>query len=102
MTRAAKSNAATPAGFTFLTNHAHILLLIARQPNARMREMALQVGITERAVQRIVDELAAAGYLRVTREGRRNRYQLQVDLPLRHTVEAHCTIGELIEFVNRD
>ncbi len=91
---------APPAGFTFLTNHSHVLLLIAVNPEMRMREIAVSVGITERAVQRIVDELSAAGYLHVTKDGRRNRYQVMTDKPLRHPVEGHCTIGELIHFVH--
>ena len=88
------------AGFTFLTNHAHVLLLIAVNPEMRMREMAISVGITERAVQRIIEELGTAGYLIVTKDGRRNRYSVMKDRPLRHPVEGHCTIGELIQFVH--
>lgn len=88
-------------GFTFLTNHSHVLLLIAANPEMRMREIAASVGITERAVQRIIDELSASGYLQVTKDGRRNRYQVMTEKPLRHPVEGHCTIGELIHFVHR-
>lgn len=87
-------------GFTFLTNHSHVLLLIAANPEMRMREIAVAVGITERAVQRIIDELSASGYLQVTKDGRRNRYQVMTEKPLRHPVEGHCTIGELIHFVH--
>ncbi len=87
-------------GFTFLTNYSHVLLLIAANPEMRMREIATVVGITERAVQRIIDELSAAGYLLVTKDGRRNRYQVILEKPLRHPVEGHCTIGELIRFVH--
>ena len=87
-------------GFTFLTNHSHVLLLIAANPEMRMREIAAAVGITERAVQRIIDELSASGYLLVTKDGRRNRYQVVPEKPLRHPVEGHCTIGELIRFVH--
>ncbi len=64
-----------------------------------MRDMALRVGITERAVQRIIEDLAEGGYLLVEREGRRNRYQLVERLPLRHPVEAHCEVAGLIDFV---
>jgi DNA-binding IclR family transcriptional regulator len=88
-----------PTGFTFFTNHVHVLLLIAREAGLRMRELAAEVGITERAVQRIVEDLTAAGYLVVTKEGRRNRYQVARQMPLRHRVEAHRTVGELIDFV---
>jgi len=90
-----------PTGFTFLTNHAHVLILIARESDLRMRELATEVGITERAVQRIVEDLSTAGYLLVTKDGRRNRYQVVKDKPLRHSVEGHCSVGDLIGFVNR-
>ncbi len=89
------------SGFTFLTNHSHVLLLIAVNPEMRMREMAVTVGITERAVQRIIEELGTSGYLIVSKDGRRNRYEVVLDRPLRHPVEGHCTIGELIQFVHR-
>jgi DNA-binding Lrp family transcriptional regulator len=64
-----------------------------------MRDVAVRVGITERAVQRIVAELEQGGYLTITREGRRNRYEVNPDLPLRHPVEAHRTVGQLIDLV---
>ena len=89
-------------GFTFFTNHAHVLFLIARESDVRMRELAIEVGITERAVQRIVEDLTASGYLLVTKEGRRNHYQTQGTQPLRHAVEAHRNIGELIRFIYPD
>ncbi|HEU4404561.1 MAG TPA: winged helix-turn-helix transcriptional regulator [Polyangiaceae bacterium] len=83
------------AGWTFLTNHAHVLLCIARDPEARIRDLAGAVGITERAVQRIVADLEAVGYLAHEREGRRNRYEVRAELPLRHPLEAHCAVGAL-------
>ncbi|MEU8238982.1 helix-turn-helix domain-containing protein [Actinoplanes missouriensis] len=82
--------------WTFFTNHAHVLLCVARDPDVRHRDLALQVGITERAVQRIVADLIAAGYLSRTRDGRRNRYVLQPDLPLRHPLEREHRIGEIL------
>ena len=85
--------------WTFLTNHSHVLLCIAREPEARMRDMAERVGITERAVQRIIDDLSAAGYLHIEREGRRNRYSINTALHLRHPVEWHCEVAGLIAFV---
>ncbi len=90
-----------PAAWTFLTNHAHVLLSIAAAPESRMRDLATTVGITERAVQRIIDDLVVAGYLSVEREGRRNRYQINRKLPLRHPVEAHCLVDGLIHFVRK-
>ena len=82
-----------------MTNHAHVLLCIAEDCEARMRDMAERVGITERAVQRIIEDLTTAGYLNVEREGRRNRYEINRGLHLRHPVEAHCAVSGLIEFV---
>src|SRR6476659_144995 len=86
-----------PNGWTFLTNHAHVLFCIARDPEVRLRDVAVRVGITERAVQRIVTDLEEEGYLVVSKEGRRNRYQLQCERPLRHAIEQHCSVQELID-----
>jgi predicted transcriptional regulator len=85
--------------WTFLTNHAHVLLCIAQNPQVRMRDVAARVGITERAVQRIVADLAAAGYLRRIRRGRRNEYEIRSGLPLRHAIERHRSVAALIELV---
>ncbi len=87
---------ATNMEFTFLTNHAHVILQIARDPNMRMRQIAIEIGITERAVQRIVEELTTSGYLLVTKDGRRNHYEINPAMPLRHPLEAHCTVGEFV------
>jgi predicted ArsR family transcriptional regulator len=87
------------AGWTFLTNHAHVLFCIARDPEVRLRDVAALVGITERAVQRIVTDLETAGYLTVSKEGRRNRYQVNLDRPLRHPIERHRTVRALIGLV---
>lgn len=84
------------ADWTFLTNHAHVLLCVARDPGIRHRDVAARVGITERAAQRIVADLVDAGYLERTREGRRNRYQLHPELPLRHPLERSHHIGEIL------
>ena len=85
------------ADWTFLTNHAHVMVCLRRDPTARMRDVAEAVGITERAAQRIVSELEEAGYLAREREGRRNRYTLNTDLPLRHSLEGAHTSGELLD-----
>ena len=82
--------------WTFLTNHAHVLIAIARDPNLRQRDIAHAVGITVGAVQKIVNELERGGYLRHERVGRRNTYEVIADLPLRHPLEARRTIGDLI------
>lgn len=88
-----------PNGWTFLTNHAHVLFCIAQDPEVRLRDVAARVGITERAVQRIVTDLEDEGYLAVSKEGRRNRYQLRCDRPLRHSVERHRSVQALIDLV---
>lgn len=85
-----------PAEWTFLSNYAHVLVCVARDPQVRMRDVAARVGITERAVQRIVSDLMEAGYLRCEKLGRRNRYHLDLSRPLRHPLEGDCAVGELM------
>lgn len=87
--------------WTFLTNHAHVLLCIARDPECRIRDVAEQVGITERAVQRIVVELEEAGYLAHARDGRRNRYEIKAQMPLRHRIERHWSVSALIALATK-
>jgi len=82
--------------WTFLSNHGHILLSIARDPNIRVREIARSVGITERAVQRILGELEEAGVISRLRRGRRTHYEIDRSQPLRHPVEAAHSVGELL------
>lgn len=89
------------AGWTFLTNHAHVLLCIAENPDVLLREVASRVGITERATQRIVAELEAAGYLSHTKVGRRNHYEVSTELPLRHPLEDHLAIGALLRVLSQ-
>ena len=84
-------------GWTFLTNHGHILLLLARQPDLRLRDLAEHVGITERSAQKIVTELETAGYITKIRTGRRNAYELHPDLRFRHPLEADHRVGELLD-----
>lgn len=88
-------------GWTFLTNHSHVLICITEDDSARSRDIAARVGITERAVYRIVTDLCDAGYVTKIREGRRNRYVAHLDLPLRHQVEGHCTASALLKTVRR-
>lgn len=89
------------ARWTFLTNHAHILLCVANNPNATLREIADQVGITERAAHRIVAELEAEGALVREREGRCNRYEVDTEFRLRHPLEQHCKVGDLLRTLSR-
>ncbi len=90
------------AGWTFLSNHAHVLLCIAREPETRLRDVAERVGITERAVQRIVADLERGGYLTRSRSGRRNRYVVHPERPLRHAVERHRLVQDLLVLVSRE
>ena len=83
--------------WTFLTNHAAVLLCIASDPDIRLRDVAAAVGITERAVQSIVRDLEDEGYLERSRVGRRNHYELHGELPMRHPVERDHHVFELIE-----
>ncbi len=84
------------AGWTFLSNHGHVLVCIAQDPGVRGREIAERVGITERAAQAIIADLVAGGYVRRTRVGRRNHYEIDAELPVRHPVEQPHRIGELL------
>ena len=86
--------------WTFLTNHSHVLICLHRDPRVRLRDVAGQVGITERAVQRIVQELEEAGVITRSREGRRNAYQVNERRHLRHPIEGHCCVGDLLKMVD--
>src|SRR3954465_3336343 len=83
----------------FVTNHAHVLEAIATDPTIRLRDIATEVGITERTAAQIVSDLEQAGYLTKTRDGRRNLYEVHEDRPLRHPRHSHHTVGELIGFL---
>ena len=89
----------TTGGWTFLSNHTHVLVCLAASPDQTLRDVAAKVGITERAVQRIVADLEDGGVLIRERDGRRNRYELQLDARLRHSLEQHCRIGDLLNLV---
>ena len=82
--------------WTFLTNHAHVLLCLARDPGIRLRDVAERVGITERAAQRIVADLVADGYVTRVRAGRRNRYRVNTSAPLRHPLDTDHVVGDLL------
>ncbi|MEI7915848.1 MAG: ArsR family transcriptional regulator [Mycobacteriaceae bacterium] len=83
-------------GWTFLTNHGHVLLCLARGEELTARELGLRIGITERAVQVILADLTGGGYLAKKKVGRRNVYTVNRRGRLRHPLEAHHTVGELI------
>lgn len=88
------------SSWTFFTNHGHVLFCLARNPQETLREVAIKVGITERAVQRIVGELEEAGVLTRRRAGRRNHYTIDPDIRLRHPIEGKCRVADLIEVVD--
>jgi DNA-binding MarR family transcriptional regulator len=87
------------AQWTFLTNHAQVLLCIARNRSVTAREIAGHVGITERAVQRILRDLHDGGYVSHTREGRSNRYAIHVEAPMRHPAQQGLAIRELLDLL---
>ncbi len=87
--------------WTFLTNHAHVLVCLAEDPSLRGRDIAERVGITERATQAIVADLVAEGYVTRHREGRRNRYTVNPDGRLRHPLEHQHSVGELLTALGR-
>jgi len=86
--------------WTFFSNNAHVLVCLSHKPQPTTRQIAIQVGITERAVQRILAKLVLAGIVSVKKEGRRNRYELDLDQQLRHPLESHKTIGEFVRLID--
>jgi len=84
------------ASWNFFSNYAHVIVCLADNPNARLRDVADHVGITERTALRLVTELEAADILKRVKEGRRNRYLINMHAHLRHSLESHCTVGELL------
>jgi MarR family len=82
--------------WTFLTNHARVLLGISRDPGIRLRDIADRVGITERSAYAIVQDLAVAGYIVKEKDGRRNRYRIETDLPLPEPSSQERTVGEVL------
>ena len=88
-------------GWTFLTNHGHVLVCLAVEPDVLLRDVASSIGITERAVQQIVADLERAGVIVRLRVGRRNRYILRREEELRHPVEAGVTVGDFVDLIER-
>ncbi|NWK55280.1 ArsR family transcriptional regulator [Verrucomicrobiaceae bacterium N1E253] len=89
-----------PSQWNFLTNHTHVLVVLDQDPDARIRDMAVEIGITERAVQRILSELASDGFLSIEKQGRRNIYTINRNMWLRHSLEKHVRIGSLLDTIN--
>ena len=90
------------AEWTFVTNHAAVLSFLSRHPRITARELALEVGITERAVRKIIKDLEMEGYILKTRDGRRSRYSIKPKLPLRHKTQRDKPIGDLLEVLGWD
>jgi DNA-binding MarR family transcriptional regulator len=91
---------ASASGWDFLTNHAHVLVCVAHDSGLRVREIAAAVGITERAAHRILSELVDEGYVERERQGRRNRYQVKPELPLRHPLFQEREVGDLLKVLS--
>jgi len=89
-------------GWTFFSNYAHVLVCLTHTPQPTTRQIALQVGITERAVQRILARLVTAGVISVKKVGRRNRYNICLDQQLRHPLQSHKTVGEFIRLIDNE
>jgi DNA-binding Lrp family transcriptional regulator len=87
--------------WTFFSNYGHVLVCLAKNGDARLRDVAAEVGITERAVQKIVRDMQDAGFLVVSKQGRCNRYRINRRKALRHSLEARCTVGQLLSLISR-
>ena len=85
--------------WTFLTPHGHVLLLLSRDPSARLIDISLEVGVTERTAQKVVRDLEAEGYISVTKVGRRNRYEVNDSKKLRHPIARDSSINDLLRLV---
>ena len=99
--REAEQQSPVSARWDFLTNHAHVLLSISQDPGIRLRDIAAAVGITERAAHRILSELVEEGYVLRERHGRRNRYKVKPELPLRHPLVQDREVGDLLNVLLR-
>lgn len=97
-----KDSKKTQSRWTFLTNHSHVLILLYRNPSMVLREVALQIGITERAVQRIIADLEQEGFIKREKVGRQNHYRILSENHLRHPVEQHRTIGDVLAVICKD
>jgi len=96
-----QQSSATAARWDFLTNHAHVLMTISQDPGIRLRDIAAAVGITERSAHKILSELVDEGYVLRERHGRRNRYTVKAELPLRHPLVQDREVGDLLEVLRR-
>lgn len=88
--------------WTFFTNYTHVLVSLDRNPDISIRQMALDIGITERAVQRILSDLCAAGVLEKAKVGRKNSYSIHQEHPLHHPLEGHRSIGQILAVISKE
>ena len=86
--------------WAFLTNHTHVLVCLNREPMMTVRNLAIQVGVTERSVQRILSDLEASGVVTRTKDGRCNRYEVNQNFQLRHPLESHHNLSDLLEAIS--
>ena len=98
----AENKGKSSVSWTFLTNHAHVLLCLAKNSTMRIRDIAVEVRITERAVQRIIAELTESGYIDIEKEGRNNIYNIHKEKKLKHPIESHKQINDLISLIYSD
>ncbi len=94
-----KDKRAASVGWNFFSNYAHVLVCLAENPDARLRDVAERVGITERTALRMVTQLEQSDILMRLKEGRRNSYIINPSERLRHPIEEHCTVGELLKTI---
>lgn len=87
------------SNWTIFSNHGHVLVCLAHDSQTRLRDVAADVGLTERAVQKIVRDLQESGMITISKHGRRNRYHIDTKKTLRHNLEAHCTLGALVDLI---
>lgn len=84
----------------FLSNHCHVLVCLYHDPDMRLSEIAVRVGLTLRIVQRIIRELVDEGVVEIEKVGRRNHYHISLEYPFRHDLEKHCQIGQLLRLIS--
>ena len=89
----------TDADWTFLSSHAHVLVCLAEDPQAKLRDVADRVGVTERTIMRLITQLDQAGFIKRSRRGRGNHYEIVAREPLRHPLEARCSVDTLLRAV---
>jgi len=89
------------ANWNFLTNHGHILFLLAIEPELTVREISLKVGITERAALRIISDLEQDNYIEISKQGRKNTYNVRTDKSLKHDLEKQCQIKDFVNVIKK-